>query len=125
MNNITIVVGAKVAIKQFMSNKSSEIKYNPLHKTAAMQNTASHRRKQKLLRWLQGLPHQARTCCGEILFQLHTAVLNKLKEQSVSETQFFVKSQKAAFLVEIDSSVWKIDCILDFCFSKPTNQLVS
>lgn len=124
VNNITIVVGAKVAIKQFMSNKS-EIKYNALHKTAAMQNTASHCRKQKLLRSLQGLPHQARTCCGEILFQLDTAVLNRLKEQSVSGTQFFVKSQKAAFLVEIDSSVWKLDCILDFCFSKPTNQLVS
>lgn len=108
-----------------MSSKSAEIKYNPLHKTAAVQKMASHCRKQKLLRSLQGLPHQARTCCGEILSELGTAVPNKLKEQSVSETQFFVKSQKAAFLVEINSSVWKFDCILDFCFSKPTNQLVS
>ena len=79
-----------------MSNKSAEIKYNPLHKTAAVQNMASHCRKQKLLRSLQGLPHQARTC-GEILFELDTAVFNKLKEQSVSETQFFVESQRLPF----------------------------
>lgn len=46
----------------------------------------------------------------------HCTQQTERREGRASDTQFLLKSQKAVFLVEINSSVWKFDFILVFAF---------